>query len=213
MATKKVGILGSGQVGQVLASGFLKHGYEVMIASSDVSKLAEWKNKNAAGKLGSFADAARFGDTIVLAVKGTSAEGVVKSLATSLVGKVVIDATNPIAAEPPVNGVLQYFTTLTDSLMERLQKLAPQANFVKAFNCVGNVFMVNPSFPGGKPTMFICGNNVAAKKDVTQILDTFGWEAADLGKSPVAMAFSLHLKTISSEAWTSDTFGETCDFL
>lgn len=188
MATKKVGILGSGQVGQVLASGFLKHGYEVMIASSDVSKLAEWKNKNAAGKLGSFADAARFGDTIVLAVKGTSAEGVVKSLATSLVGKVVIDATNPIAAAPPVNGVLQYFTTLTDSLMERLQKLAPQANFVKAFNCVGNVFMVNPSFPGGKPTMFICGNDMEAKKEVSAILDKFGWESADFGKVESARA-------------------------
>ena len=106
MATKKVGILGSGQVGQVLASGFLKHGFEVMIASSDVSKLAEWKSKHTTGKLGSFEAAAKFGDTIVLAVKGTSAEEVVRSLAPTLAGKVVIDTTNPIAAAPPVNGVL-----------------------------------------------------------------------------------------------------------
>lgn len=188
MATKKVGILGSGQVGQVLASGFLKHGYEVMIASSDVSKLAEWKSKNPTGKLGSFEAAAKFGDTIVLAVKGSSTEEVVKSLAPTLAGKVVIDTTNPIAATPPVNGVLPYFTSLSDSLMERLQNLAPKANFVKAFNCVGNLFMVNPSFPEGKPTMFICGNDAEAKKEVASILDKFGWESADFGKVESARA-------------------------
>ena len=102
--TKKIGIIGSGQVAQVLASGFLKHGYDVTVGTSDVSKLADWKSKNAGGKLGSFEEAARFGDILILAVKGTSAESVISALTSSLAGKVVIDTTNPIAAAPPFAG-------------------------------------------------------------------------------------------------------------
>ncbi len=188
MTNKKIGILGSGQVAQVLASGFIKHGYEVMVASSDISKLTEWKSKNPKGKLGSFEETAKFGDTLVLVVKGTSAESIVKSVAASLSGKLVIDATNPIAEVPPTNGVLAYFTTLSESLMERLQALAPQAKFVKAFNSVGNLYMVNPNFPGGKPTMFICGNDKDAKREVAGILDQFGWEPADFGRVESARA-------------------------
>ena len=188
MTKKKIGILGSGQVAQVLASGFIKHGYDVMVASSDISKLTEWKSKNPTGKPGSFEETAKFGDTLVLAVKGTSAESIVKSVAASLSGKLVIDATNPIAEVPPTNGVLAYFTTLSESLMERLQALAPQAKFVKAFNSVGNLYMVNPNFPGGKPTMFICGNDKDAKREVAGILDQFGWEPADFGRVESARA-------------------------
>ncbi len=186
--TKKLGILGSGQVAQILASGFLKHGYQVAIGTSDVSKLDDWKKKNKNAHVGSFESAAKFGDKIVLAVKGTSAEALVKSLSSSLAGKIVIDTTNPIAQAPPTAGVLQYFTSLSDSLMERLQKLAPETKFVKAFNSVGNLFMVNPDFPGGKPTMFICGNDKKAKKEVTKILDQFGWETADFGHVESARA-------------------------
>ena len=188
MTKKNIGILGSGQVAQVLASGFIKHGYDVMVASSDISKLTEWKSKNPTGKPGSFEETAKFGDTLVLAVKGTSAESIVKSVAASLSGKLVIDATNPIAEVPPTNGVLAYFTTLSESLMERLQALAPQAKFVKAFNSVGNLYMVNPNFPGGKPTMFICGNDKDAKREVAGILDQFGWEPADFGRVESARA-------------------------
>ncbi len=186
--TKKIGIIGSGQVAQVLASGFLKHGHEVIMGTSDVSKLTDWKSKNAGGQVGSFEAAAKFGDILVLAVKGTSAESLVKTFSTSLTNKVVIDTTNPIAAAPPSAGIIQYFTSLNDSLMERLQKIAPQAKFVKAFNSVGNLFMVNPAFPGGKPTMFICGNDKGAKKEVTAILDQFGWETADFGMVESARA-------------------------
>lgn len=181
MATKRIGVIGSGQVAQILASGFLKHGYDVMVGTSTTSKLTDWKNKNENAKLGSFDEAAKFGDIIVLAVKGTASVEVVKSIASNLTGKIVIDTTNPIAEAPPTNGVLKYFTTLEDSLMERLQKTAPQAKFVKAFNSVGNSFMVNPIFPDGKPTMFICGNDNDAKKEVTSILDQFGWETSDFG--------------------------------
>jgi predicted dinucleotide-binding enzyme len=126
---------------------------------------------------------------VVLAAKGTAAMEVLRLAgAANLAGKPVIDVTNPIADAPPVNGVLKYFTTLDDSQMERLQREFPDARFVKAFNSVGNAFMVNPQFKGGKPTMFICGNDDAAKKTVTGILDQFGWETADMGKVEAARA-------------------------
>lgn len=188
MATKKIGVIGSGQVAQILAAGFLKHGYDVMVGSNHIDKLADWKTKNTRAQLGSFEDVAKFGDIIVLAVKGTAAETVIKSLASNLTNKTVIDTTNPIAEAPPSHGVLRYFTTMEESLMERLQNVAPQAKFVKAFNCVGNLFMVNPSFPGGKPTMFICGNDNDAKKEVAIILEQFGWESADFGFAESARA-------------------------
>jgi predicted dinucleotide-binding enzyme len=176
-------VLGSGQVGQVLADGLLKHGYEVMRASRDPAKLADWK-KGAGDKAhtGTFAEGAKFGDLVVLAVKGTASEEAIKLAGPdALAGKTVIDATNPLADAPPVNGMLQYFTGPNESLMERLQKLAPKAHFVKAFSSVGNAMMVNPDYGGIKPTMFICGDDAGAKKEVTGLLEKFGWEAEDMG--------------------------------
>ncbi len=185
----KVGILGSGEVAQVLGAGFLKHGHAVMLGSRTPAKLAEWVKKNPAAKTGTFADAAQFGEMLVLAVKGTAADEALKLAGkANLAGKVVIDTTNPIAPAPPVNGVLKYFTSLDDSLLERLQRSHPDARFVKAFNSVGSSAMVDPQFKGGKPTMFICGNDEAARKTVTGILDQFGWETSDLGKAEAARA-------------------------
>ncbi|MFI5220115.1 MAG: NADPH-dependent F420 reductase [Bacteroidia bacterium] len=185
---KKIGIIGSGEVGKALADGFIKHGYEVMIGTRDVSKLNEWKNKaGSKGKTESVEEAAKFGDVIVLAVKGLAAENALKLAGISnLSGKTIIDTTNPISNEPPVNGVLKFFTSQNNSLMEQLQKTAPSANFVKAFNIVGSSLMVNPALPGEKPTMFICGNSDSAKKEVTTILDQFGWEISDMGKAEAA---------------------------
>ena len=88
--------------------------------------------------IGSFEEAARFGELVVLAVKGSAADAALKSAGLSnLKGKVVIDTMNPIADAPPVNGVLKFFTSLDDSLLERLQKQAPDVRFVKAFNSIG----------------------------------------------------------------------------
>src|SRR5262249_26090766 len=100
----------------------------------------------------------------------------------------ILDATNPIADAPPVNGVLKFFTSLDDSLMERLQREFRDARFVKALNSAGNACMVNPSFEGGRPTMFICGNDDEAKRTVTGLLDQLGWETADMGKAESARA-------------------------
>jgi predicted dinucleotide-binding enzyme len=186
---KKVGILGSGVVAKVLATGFLKHGYEVMLGTRDVSKLADWLKQNTKGKTGSFSDAAAFGGIIVLAVKGSVAKQVLEMAgASNLKGKTIIDATNPISEVPAVNGVMNFFTDLKGSFMEQLQTAHPDAHFVKAFNSVGSAFMVNPDFGGEKPSMFICGNNDPAKEEVTEILTQFGWETEDMGKAEAARA-------------------------
>lgn len=186
---KKVGILGSGAVAKVLATGFIKHGYEVMLGTRDVNKLADWQKQNPAGKVGSFSDAASFGSIIVLAVKGTVTKQVLEMAGTTnLKGKTIVDATNPIAEAPPVNGVLKFFTDLNSSFMEQLQSTYADANFVKAFNSVGSAFMVNPDFGGMKPSMFICGNNDSAKAEVKDILTKFGWETEDMGKAEAARA-------------------------
>ena len=187
---KRIGILGSGIVGKTLANGFLKYGYEVMIGTSNTGKLAEWKsNGGASAYTGSFAETAVFGELIVLAVKGdAAASAVAKAGADNLNGKTVMDATNPIANAAPENGVLRFFTDLNESLMEKLQKSFPGINFVKAFNSVGNAFMVNPEFPGGKPSMFICGNSEPAKQEVSHITGLFGWETEDMGMAEAARA-------------------------
>ena len=184
-----VGVLGSGDVGKVLAGGFLKHGHQVVLGTREPTKLADWAAQHCPARIGGFADAAKFGELVVLAVKGTVALDALRAAGVSnLAGKPIMDATNPIADAPPVNGVLKFFTSLDESLMERLQREFPDARFVKAFNSVGNALMVNPRFKGGKPTMFICGNDAAAKKAVTGILDQFGWETADMGKVEAARA-------------------------
>jgi predicted dinucleotide-binding enzyme len=183
-----VGILGSGEVAKTLGAGFLKHRHAVMLGTRDPGKLSEWRQRHAVAKVGSFAEAAAFGELLVLAVKGDHALDALGLAGPGLAGKVVMDATNPIAPAPPVNGVLKFFTSLDESLMDRLQQAHPGVRFVKAFNSVGNARMVNPSYAGGRPTMFICGNDAAAKEMVTGVLDQFGWETLDLGGVEAARA-------------------------
>jgi predicted dinucleotide-binding enzyme len=184
----KVGILGSGDVAKALGKGFLASGHEVMLGSRDATKVAGWSD-HASASAGTFTEAAHFGDVLVLAVKGTVAVEAIRTAGIEALGKkTVIDATNPIAEAPPVDGILQFFTGPNDSLMERLQAAAPEARFVKAFSCVGNPFMYKPNFPGGQPTMFICGNDEAAKTEVRGILTEFGWDAEDVGKAAGARA-------------------------
>lgn len=185
----KVGILGSGDVGKVLAKGFLKNGYQVAIGSDHPEKLTEFKRENPEMETATFEQAAQSSDIVVVCVKGTVAEKIVEKVKRHLTGKTVIDTTNPIADAPPQNGVLKYFTSLEESLMERLQTIAPDAQFVKAFNSIGSALMVNPEFGDDtKPTMFICGNNDDAKKKVHEILEKFGFEVEDMGKVESARA-------------------------
>ena len=185
----KIGILGSGVVGKALAAGFIKYGYEVMTGSRYPEKLDEWKIDITPDlRTGNFSETAAFGDLIVLAIKGTAAEEVIKSIdPSSLTGKTVIDTTNPIGNTPPDNNVIGFFTNNNQSLMERLQKRAPYAHFVKAFSSIGSHLMVDPEFELG-PTMFICGNNERAKTEAGEILWQFGWEVEDMGGVEAARA-------------------------
>ncbi|MEY2934689.1 MAG: hypothetical protein RL033_5438 [Pseudomonadota bacterium] len=185
----RIGVIGSGAVGAVLAEGFLKYGHEVMRGSRTPEKLATWAARHGErASVGTFAVTAVFGDVVVLAVKGSAAEAAVDACGDALVDKVVIDTTNPIDDRPPEAGVVRFFTDHNQSLLERLQSRAPAAKLVKAFSCVGSRVMVNPSFSVGRPTMFICGNDRAAKATVGEFLDDFGWEIADLGGAVSARA-------------------------
>jgi predicted dinucleotide-binding enzyme len=187
----KTGIIGSGIVGRVLGKAFLTEGYEVMLGTRNSSKeqVVKWKNENPSAQVGTFEEAATFGELLVLATNGLATQEIITMAGEkNFSGKVVIDSTNPISATPPTNGVLHFFTTLEESLMERIQKQIPAAKVVKAFNSVGNAFMYEPKFPGGNPTMFICGNDDGAKKTVTDILISFGHEVEDMGKAEAARA-------------------------
>lgn len=187
----KIGILGSGMVGKTLATAFLKEGHAVMMGTRDPSKadVTEWKSQNPSAQTGSFAETAAFGELLVLAAKGTVTPDVIKLAGEkNFSAKTVIDATNPIADAPPVNGVIQFYTDINQSQMERLQKLLPDARLVKAFNSVGSALMYKPDLPGGPPTMFICGNDDEAKLTTSGILKSFGWEVEDMGKAEAARA-------------------------
>jgi len=185
----KIGIIGSGDVGKALAVGFLKHGHEVTIGTREPAKLADWGKQNPKARIGTFVETAKFAEVAVVAVKGDVLANAIRTAgAANLAGKTVIDATNPIAGAPPANGVLKFTTNLDEAMMERVQREFPAIHFVKAFNSVGSALMVDPHFAGGKPSMFICGNDDGAKKTVSTILDQFGWETEDMGKVEAARA-------------------------
>lgn len=187
----KIGIIGSGIVGQVLSNAFFSEGHQVQLGTRNTQKeeVVKFNTANPHISIGTFAETAQFGELLVLATGGlVTAEAVQLAGISNFSGKVVIDATNPIAATPPVNGVLQFFTGPNESLLEKLQALLPEAHLVKAFNSVGNAVMYKPSFINNTPSMFIAGNNEAAKKTVSSILTSFGWETEDMGKAEAARA-------------------------
>jgi len=180
----KVGVLGSGTVGQVLGAGFLKHGHEAMLGTRDPRKkeVADWVRQTAGAKAGTFAETARYGELILMAALGRAVGSIIDVAGpANFDGKTVIDATNPLADEAPVQGILKYTTGPNESLGEWIQAKLPAAHVVKAFNSVGNALMINPHFEQGIPTMFLCGDNSAAKAEVSAIIQQFGWEPYDCG--------------------------------
>jgi predicted dinucleotide-binding enzyme len=187
----KIGIIGSATVGQVLARAFKNEGHHVTMGTRNPAKqeLNDFKNQNQSIQVATFEETAADADLIVLATAGTVVEEAIRMAGLhNFTNKVVIDATNPLDQQPPVNGVLKFFTDLNNSLMERIQQLIPDAKLVKAFNSVGSAAMYKPQYREGKPTMFICGNDDEAKKTVTRILESFGWETEDMGKTEAARA-------------------------
>jgi 8-hydroxy-5-deazaflavin:NADPH oxidoreductase len=185
---RRFGVLGSGEVGQTLAKGLAANGYEVRIGTRSPGKLAKFA-KSTGIKEGSFQQVAAWAEAAVLAVLGKAAlEAVELAGPANLAGKLVIDTTNPISDEAPVDGVIRYFTGPNESLMEQLQSAYPEIAFVKAFNSVGSALMVHPMLSGGPPTMFYCGNDPQAKAVVAQLLEHLGWEGADMGSAVASRA-------------------------
>ncbi|MDE3180110.1 MAG: NAD(P)-binding domain-containing protein [Acidobacteriota bacterium] len=187
----KVGILGSGIVGRTLGAGFIKHGHQAMLGTRDADKkdMQQWIRETPGAAVGTFEVAAKFGELIVLATLGRVVESVIKQAgAANFAGKTVMDATNPLADAPPINGVLPYFTGPNESLGERIQAILPDAHVVKAFNSVGNARMINPQYTQGVPTMFLCGNSKEAKNQVSEVIRQFGWEPFDCGSITAARA-------------------------
>jgi predicted dinucleotide-binding enzyme len=178
-----VGILGTGDVGKALGKGFIALGHSVKMGARDARnpKATAWATEaGAKASVGTFADAASFGELVVLATLGVANESALKLAGPErLRGKIVIDATNPLdfsGGMPPKLAV-----SGNDSAGEQVQRLLPYAYVVKAFNTVGNAFMFRPDFPGGPPDMFIAGNSDDAKKKVSAILKDFGWAVVDVG--------------------------------
>jgi len=184
----KIGIIGSGVVAQTLAAGVIQHGHQVTLGTRDASRLADFAARTPGVRVAGNAEAAAFGEVVVLAVKGSAALQAARAAGAGLDGKPVLDTTNPIADAAPVDGVLPYFTGPNDSLMERLQQAHPEARFVKAFNSVGAARMIDPDFAGTRPTMFIAGNDAQAKATTTTLLAQVGWDAADMGGAVAARA-------------------------
>jgi len=204
MEIVRVGVLGSGDVGRVLAGGFIKLGHEVKIGSRDPQKLSDWvQSHSERASAGSFEEAAAFGDVLVLATLGSGTESALRMAGLdNFAGKVVIDATNPLDFS---KGKPELYIGFNDSLGEQIQRWLPKARVVKAFNTVGNAHMINPDFPNGPPDMFLCGNDDDAKKLVSQVCVHWGWGVVDLGGiessrylEPMCMAWVIHgLRTSS----------------
>jgi predicted dinucleotide-binding enzyme len=204
----KVGILGTGDVGKALGKGFIALGHEVKLGAREASNdkaVAFVKEQGAKASAGTFAEAAKFGDIVVLATLGMANASVLDRVGAEVLrGKVVIDATNPLdfgKGMPPTLGI-----SGQDSGGEQVQRLLPGALVVKAFNIVGNAHMFRPEFPGGTPDMLICGNDGAAKKKVAELLTAFGWNSVDLGGIEVsryleAMCMVWVLYGASTNSW------------
>lgn len=184
----RIGILGSGAVGQALARGLARHGHEVRIGT----------RKDAVGDLpvGSPSDVVGNADLVFLSVLGTAAVEVAADLRRELRGKVLVDTTNPLDVSTGVPGL---FVGHTDSLGEQVQRAVPETRVVKAYNTVGNALMVDPDLPGGPPSMFIGGDSDEAKAVVGELLRSTGWDVVDLGGieasrylEPMCIAWVLH---------------------
>jgi len=200
MTKSRIGVIGSGVVGKALGEGLAKAGHAVKVGTREPSKLAEWaKQAGANASVGSFEEAAQFGEVIIVATKWAdqATESALKLAGLGhFDGKPVMDTTNPLAFGPTGP-----FLTVghTDSAGEQVQRWLPKAHVVKAFNIVGSVHMVNPSFPDGKPDMLIAGNDANAKKVVSALCEELGWPTVDMGGieasrylEPFAMVWILH---------------------
>jgi predicted dinucleotide-binding enzyme len=196
----RIGVLGSGDVGRTLGAGLRARGHEVMLGTREPGsvKAKAWIEEAGHGaSAGTFAEAARFAELAILATAWSGTENAIRLAdPRNLEGKVVIDATNPLAMGP--SGLILAVAG-NDSGGERVQRWLPGARVVKAFNTVGSLHMVDPQFPGGPPDMLLAGDDGEAKRTVGEIAASLGWPVIDLGGieasrylEPFAMVWITH---------------------
>jgi len=188
---KKIAIIGTGTVGQTIASKLITLGYDVMLGTRNVSeKLAsttkdgygnppfsEWYSKNKNVKIGTFAEAAVFGELVLNASQGANSINALKLAdAKNLNGKIIIDVANPLDFSKGMPPCLVPELSNTNSLGEEIQKTFPDAKVVKTLNTMWCGLMVNPNMiGGGDHTNYICGNDTDAKTKVKSLMNEFGW--------------------------------------
>jgi len=189
MQITNIGIIGSGDVGQTLANGFLQSGHNVKLGTREPDKLQQWlMGSGANASIGTFEEAAKFGEIIVLCVKGTAVREAIRlAKKKHFSNKVVIDVTNPLVflkeKEPPV---LEHGFPKSNGII--VQKMLPNSKVVKAFNTVTAKYMVNPRLQEGTPDLFICGDN-EGKEKVRTIAGAWGWNVIDMG--PIEQSYLL----------------------
>lgn len=205
----KIGVLGSGDVGRVLGAGLAHRGHEVKLGTREPKseKIKAWLGQaGSKASAGTFQEAAEFAELAILATAWSGTENAIRLAGPpNLKGKIVIDATNPLAMSP---SGLVLAVAGNDSAGERVQKWLPGAKVVKAFNTVGNAHMVDPQFPGGPPDMFIAGNDEGAKGQVGEIAASLGWPVIDLGGieaarylEPLAMVWITHVMRMKNSGY------------
>ncbi len=193
-----IGVLGTGIVGRTLSQALVDRGHEVRMGSRAAGNehAVAWAEQ--AGPLaseGSFADAAAFGELIVNATAGAVSLEVLEAAgAEQLAGKVLVDVSNPLDTSkgmPPTLTVCN-----TDSLAEQLQRAFPEVRVVKTLNTVTASVMVEPALVPGNHTVFVCGNEDAAKAQAAVLLDDLGWppeSILDLGDITAARGTEMYL--------------------
>ncbi len=191
----KIGVLGTGEVGRTLATGFHSAGHEVMMAGRTEEKARAWAVEHSGARAGAYAEAAGFAELVVLSVSGAVAVDVLTSVSGQVGGKVVIDTTNPLSF--PEDKPMELLVANTDSTAEQLQRAVPAARVVKAFNMMNSKVMVNPGMFDGDHVACIAGNDTRAREVVRSLLETdFGWKTVlELGDITAARGMEswMHL--------------------
>jgi 8-hydroxy-5-deazaflavin:NADPH oxidoreductase len=203
----KIGIFGTGIVGQTLAGALAAKGHDVMIGTRDPeatmqresasgatrTPFRDWHAQHQSVKLGTFTDAARFGETIINATSGGGAMPALEGAGAEALGdKILLDLSNPLDFSkgfPPTLTVCN-----TDSLAEQLQRELPEIRLVKMFNTMANEVMVNPRGLGEDSTIFLAGNDPAARQTAASLAADLGWtDVFDLGDLTAARGLEMYL--------------------
>jgi predicted dinucleotide-binding enzyme len=204
----KIGVLGTGVVGQTIAGRLSELEHEVVVGTRDVAGLlarsepdamgnppfASWHGEHPQVGLGTFAEAAGHGDLVVNATSGgASLPALTAAGAENLAGKVILDVANPLDFSKGFPPTL--FIKDTDSLAEQIQREFPESRVVKSLNTMNADLMVHPeTLAGGDHSVFVSGDDDAAKAEVTDLLRSFGWrDIIDLGDLSSARGAEMSL--------------------